>query len=314
MNYDINPLKIGPFLLCYHNEGPFILGDSIYWKLHSDLKQQYNFFITNTSTDIENSKFMRNQLEGFVKKYENNVYILSNNSVPYFESDIEIILSEFKRQGKSLNHLAIFQISEIEPNSINFNYPIKIFPVYKDYNLIFKQIVEYFIDITDNLLIRLDLKEYFGISSILKVSNKIADELIRYYHQYPDKLKIIDRRLFEELVAELFFGFGYEVELTSKTRDGGRDIIAVKHAEISVKYLIECKRPDPGKKITIRPVRELYGVKTHERATKALLATTAYFTNDARIFLEQNKWELEGKDFDGIMEWIKTYNSNRFCL
>ena len=43
----------------------------------------------------------------------------------------------------------------------------------------------------------------------------------------PSQLCEIDRRVFEELVAELFDGFGYAVELTARTRDGGRDMIAV---------------------------------------------------------------------------------------
>jgi hypothetical protein len=76
---------------------------------------------------------------------------------------------------------------------------------------------------------------------------------------------------------------------------------------IDEKYLIECKRPDPGKTLGIRPVRELYGVKTVERATKAVLVTTVSFSRDAALFLEQNRWEIEGKDFDGLMGWINQY-------
>jgi len=110
-------------------------------------------------------------------------------------------------------------------------------------------------------------------------------------------------------VAFLFDNFGYEVELTGKTRDGGRDIIALQKKEVLTKYLIECKRPDPGNKIGIRPVRELYGVKVDEGASKAILATTSYFTKDANLFMERHKWELEPRDFDGVMDWIEHYRS-----
>jgi HJR/Mrr/RecB family endonuclease len=44
----------------------------------------------------------------------------------------------------------------------------------------------------------------------------------------------LNRRLFEEFVAELFHEFGYEVELTKRTRDGGRDVIAIREAEAAV--------------------------------------------------------------------------------
>jgi restriction system protein len=117
----------------------------------------------------------------------------------------------------------------------------------------------------------------------------------------------MNRRRFEHLVAELFNGFGYEVELTKQTRDGGKDIIAVKRAELDLRFLIECKRPDPGDPIGVSTVRELYGVKVDDGATKAILATTTHFTPDAVVFSERNKWELELKDYDAIKEWITKY-------
>jgi HJR/Mrr/RecB family endonuclease len=109
----------------------------------------------------------------------------------------------------------------------------------------------------------------------------------------------------------LFDGFGYKVELTAQTRDGGRDVIAIGGQEVEGKYLIECKRPDPGRRVGIRPVRELFGVKTDEHATKAILATTAYFTRDALLFFDRHKWELEPRDFDGLMNWISAYLNRR---
>jgi len=54
-------------------------------------------------------------------------------------------------------------------------------------------------------------------------------------------------------------------------------------------------------------VRELYGVKCDERATKAILATTAFFSKDALLFFENHKWELEPKDYTGLMTWIRAY-------
>ena len=117
----------------------------------------------------------------------------------------------------------------------------------------------------------------------------------------------MDRRKFEELVAELFGGFGYDVELTKQTRDGGRDIVAVKREEVQVKYLIECKRPDRGGYVGIRPVRELLGVRADEEATKAILATTARFSKDARVLFERHRWILELKEYDDLREWIDQY-------
>jgi restriction endonuclease Mrr len=147
--------------------------------------------------------------------------------------------------------------------------------------------------------------------SIIQVASFIDRALIARLQQYPEDLRIIDRRKFEQLVAELFAGFGYEIELTQRTRDGGKDIIAIKRREVDIKFLIECKRPDPGNPVGVSTVRELYGVKIDDGASKAILATTTYFSHDAKLFSDKHQWELELKDFDAIRVWIGEYMKSR---
>lgn len=120
----------------------------------------------------------------------------------------------------------------------------------------------------------------------------------------PVELLRLNSRQFEELVAEIWKRFGYSVELTSQTRDGGRDLIAIKQTEANLRFLIECKRYERRHKVGVGIVRELYGVKIHECATKAILATTSTFSADAREFFAKHIWELEPRDFDGVVEWI----------
>jgi restriction endonuclease Mrr len=152
-----------------------------------------------------------------------------------------------------------------------------------------------------------DVEKEIDGKTIIQYSNLVSEKLIEFFHKNPIELKRINRRLFEELVAELFNGFGYKVELTKQTRDGGKDIIAIKRTEVEVKYLIECKRPDPGGYVGVAPVRELYGVKVSEGATKAILATTAYFSPTAKILFNKHKWELEPRDYDDLKEWLRLY-------
>jgi len=177
----------------------------------------------------------------------------------------------------------------------------------KDYEQGFKYITDVILIPQEDKIVDFSIGKNIDGTTIIDVSSAITEKLIKYFAENPHKLKTFDRRKFEELIAELFNGFGYEVELTQPTRDGGRDVIAIRHGEVQVKYLIECKRPDPGKKIGVRPVRELLGTKTDEKASKAILATTAFFTRDALLFFERNKWDLEPKDFHGLQSWIDTY-------
>ncbi len=137
------------------------------------------------------------------------------------------------------------------------------------------------------------------------VSEVVSDRLMQELVKFPALLHKLHHRKFEEIIAYLFDDFGYDVELTKRTRDGGRDIIAVRNGEVSVRFLIECKHPRQGNLVGVGPVRELYAVKVDERATKALLATSSYFTRDALIFAERHEWELELRDFEGVMEWLR---------
>lgn len=151
--------------------------------------------------------------------------------------------------------------------------------------------------------------EYDRSNAIITITNFVSEQLMREIARHPKILKTIERRRFEEFIAELFHGFGYTVELTGRTRDGGKDIIAVKNVDsINLRYLIECKRPDPGNPVTVSTVRELLGVKTDDSATKALIVTTTNFTKDASSLIERHRWHLEGKIYNDIIGWINNYN------
>lgn len=116
-------------------------------------------------------------------------------------------------------------------------------------------------------------------------------------------------RSFEEFIAEIFASFGYRVELTAQTRDGGRDIVAIaNYNNILTKVLVECKRYAPNRPVGISHVRELYAVKSIEHASKAVLATTSYFSHEARQFEAQYLYELELKDFNAVTAWAQQYS------
>ena len=111
-------------------------------------------------------------------------------------------------------------------------------------------------------------------------------------------------RQFEELIAELWKLFGYDVELTKRTHDCGHDIVAVRGGEAALRFLIECKRYKPSQKVGISLIRALYGVTEHEGATKGILATTSSFTHPASEFLQDHRWVLEGRDYGGVLSWL----------
>jgi HJR/Mrr/RecB family endonuclease len=137
-----------------------------------------------------------------------------------------------------------------------------------------------------------------------EVDRRIAEGIVTN----PKALESLDPRFFEDLVASIFSSMGFEVFLTARTRDGGRDIVAVgEKATILLKFIIECKRYRRTRKVSVSQVRELFGVKVSEGASKAILATTSMFTKDAQEFARRHIWDLQLIDFRQLLEMIRRY-------
>ena len=219
----------------------------------------------------------------------------------------EAVLAHEIQRGKQTLAVVGVAIDNAFPVERPIGLPFQVVDLAGDYDHGLARLLEIVHPRPRNALATFDVVAPVRGSSIVQVSDLLGRRLVEHFHRHPNELRTMDRRRFEELVAELFAGFGYDVELTKRTRDGGRDVIAIKHHEVAVRYLIECKRPDPGGYVGVRPVRELYGVKQDEAATKAVLATTAYFSPDALLFFDRHRWEMEPRDFGGIKEWLEDY-------
>lgn len=130
----------------------------------------------------------------------------------------------------------------------------------------------------------------------------------------PEIIRDITPRQFEEIIAELFRSRGYKVELTQRTRDGGKDIIAIStdRLGIKLKYFIECKHFAETNKVGIGIVRALQGVKnTKDGPNKIIIATTSSFTTTAIKFANNeatSKWDIDLVDYHKIIAWVNDYS------
>jgi restriction system protein len=133
----------------------------------------------------------------------------------------------------------------------------------------------------------------------------VTDELLRTLAADPRLLYELAPRRFEELVAELLGRLGYQVTLTSMSRDGGKDIYAAKKDPLGTfLYIVECKKYSPERKVGIAIVQRLNGVVRAENATAGVLATTSFFTKDAKAFQKTIASQMSLKDYLGIREWL----------
>lgn len=144
---------------------------------------------------------------------------------------------------------------------------------------------------------------------------EINDELIRRLAKQPELMRELSPEKFEKLIAELLMDKGYEVQLTPPSKDGGRDILAIRRDDVgSALTLVECKRYAESNKVGVDIVRGLYGVVTAENATTGLIATTSYFTSGAKAFRDKVPYRLSLADFGILSSMLSKFGAKKEIL
>jgi HJR/Mrr/RecB family endonuclease len=145
-------------------------------------------------------------------------------------------------------------------------------------------------------------------TTLISVVELINVEMLKYIKSNPKYLHNLHWRAFEELIAEILASFGWQVELTSPTKDNGYDIFAIYKDASGIRHnwIIECKKWDPERKVGVEVIRNLYGVKTDLKVGNALIATTSSFTKGVEKF-KASHYDLETKGFNDIVSWVNQY-------
>ncbi len=142
----------------------------------------------------------------------------------------------------------------------------------------------------------------------------ISEELIRYLGKHPNEIYNLSSRKFEELIAEILVGFGWEVELTAQTQDGGYDIFAISgdinSSGIKTSFIVECKKYAPHRKVGIEVARQLFFVKSELNVSNAIIATTSDFTKGVYDF-RSRRLDFDTKNLGNIVDWCKNYQNRR---
>jgi len=159
-------------------------------------------------------------------------------------------------------------------------------------------------------VININSFEFAKSKSILRESRLIRLDVVnialyKALLEHPELLRVLNWRVFEKLLADILKSLGFTIELQSGTKDGGIDLFAIKKDNIlgEYRYLIQVKRYK--NKVGVEPVRQLLFLHSHYRATKSCIATTAEFTRGAWQLANQYPWQLELRDVEGVMDWLK---------
>ncbi len=115
---------------------------------------------------------------------------------------------------------------------------------------------------------------------------------------------------FEELVGEILQRSGFKVELTKRSRDGGKDIVASKDSLFGhEKIAVECKRYNVENKVGIDVVQRLFGVQESLSSTRGIIATSSFFTVPAREFADVHKNRLTLWDYWNLDALLRGFTS-----
>lgn len=107
---------------------------------------------------------------------------------------------------------------------------------------------------------------------------------------------------FEKLCALLFRQMGYEANVTSKTNDGGYDIVLMKN---QIKAIVECKCYSIGNKVGRPEVQKLVGANNIVLADKMIFITTSEFSSYAVTY--SNEVGVELIDGCKLLQLLKDY-------
>jgi restriction system protein len=117
-----------------------------------------------------------------------------------------------------------------------------------------------------------------------------------------DDLRALTWREFEAIVGEAFRRQGYAVTETGQGGpDGGVDLMLTRDGQ---RYLVQCKQYRTWT-VSVRIVREIFGVVAARKADGAIVVTTGKFTNDAVDFAKGQPIELiDGRRLEAMVREI----------
>lgn len=134
-------------------------------------------------------------------------------------------------------------------------------------------------------------------------------QIVNLLKTNPRAVHEIDWRKWEEMLAGAYKAAGFdEVELTSRSGDHGRDLIATKNGRFSIRIIDQMKAYAPGNLVAANDVRAMSGVLNGDpNVSKGYVTTTSGFAPG--IFTDPlikplMPYRLELRDGPSLINWL----------
>ena len=139
-------------------------------------------------------------------------------------------------------------------------------------------------------------------------------EIIALIQKEPDTIHQLDWRKWEEIVAGAYREQGFDVILTPRSGDKGRDVIATSSLG-RVRLIDQVKAYSPGHLVTADDVRAMVGALTLEsNVSKAVIRTTSSFAPGVMKDPDISRmlpYRLELKPRDQLLDWLASVAARR---
>lgn len=162
---------------------------------------------------------------------------------------------------------------------------------------------------------RKELDQWF--SAYKKPENFINDKTVHFIIKecsrmlakriaaYPDEFMNTEWRDLERIIATVFSDFGYDVELTPSSKDGGKDVIVWYHGE---SYIIEIKHWNKENKVGKKHIRDFLNIVIRENRKLGLyLSSSGYTTNAFETMTYIDKINFRYGDKSSMQLLLKMY-------
>lgn len=140
-------------------------------------------------------------------------------------------------------------------------------------------------------------------------------EILDLMMRDPQAIYRLDWRQWEEFIAGAYRSSGFDVVLTPRSNDQGRDVIASRSDIGAIRFFDQVKAYSPGHVVTLEEVHAMLGVLSSQpNVSKGIITTTSTFApgvttnSDVARFVP---FRLELKDKDALLSWLGSLADER---
>jgi len=146
-------------------------------------------------------------------------------------------------------------------------------------------------------------------SNVLKILRSCTQHIIMAILDNPNTLIDLEWLDVERMVAELFRGLGFKVELTPTSKDGGKDIILeLEESGETKSYIIEIKHWRSKQKVGMSAIDKFVKIVVKEKRTGGLFLSTYGVSEEAVASLTKiDRKKVKFGDKEKIISLCETY-------